>query len=67
MPPADQQRLRDSVAQAATALANRRKLAIAELQSATDSLTGLPNRRAGTDTLKRMLAQASRSLTPAAF
>jgi diguanylate cyclase (GGDEF)-like protein len=46
-------------------LANLRNLAIAELRAATDSLTGLPNKRAVTDTLKRILAQASRTLTPA--
>ena len=63
--PAEQQRLRDSVGQAAPVLANLRNLAIAELRAATDSLTGLPNKRAVADTLKRMLAQASRTLTPA--
>jgi diguanylate cyclase (GGDEF)-like protein len=63
--PAEQQRLRDSVGQAAPVLANLRNLAIAELRAATDSLTGLPNKRAVTDTLKRILAQASRTLTPA--
>ncbi len=45
-------------------VANLRNLAIAELRAATDSLTGLPNKRAVGDTLKRMLAQASRTLTP---
>ena len=63
--PAEHQRLRDSVGQAAPVLANLRNLAIAELRAATDSLTGLPNKRAVADTLKRMLAQASRTLTPA--
>jgi diguanylate cyclase (GGDEF)-like protein len=62
--PTEEQRIRDSVSQAAPALANLRNLAIAELRAATDSLTGLPNKRAVTDTLKRMLAQASRTLTP---
>ncbi len=60
----EQQRIRDSVGQAAPVLANLRNLAIAELRAATDSLTGLPNKRAVADTLKRMLAQASRTLTP---
>jgi diguanylate cyclase (GGDEF)-like protein len=60
----EEQRIRDSVSQAAPALANLRNLAIAELRAATDSLTGLPNKRAVTDTLKRMLAQASRTLSP---
>ena len=45
-------------------LANLRNLAIAEFRAATDSLTGLPNKRAVADTLKRMLAQASRTITP---
>jgi diguanylate cyclase (GGDEF)-like protein len=60
----EQQHIRDSVGQAAPVLANLRNLAIAELRAATDSLTGLPNKRAVDDTLKRMLAQASRTFTP---
>ncbi|MCW2529593.1 MAG: Diguanylate cyclase protein [Pseudonocardiales bacterium] len=60
----EQQVIRDSVGQAAPVLANLRNLAIAELRAATDSLTGLPNKRAVGDTLKRMLGQASRTLTP---
>jgi diguanylate cyclase (GGDEF)-like protein len=63
----EEQRIRDSVSQAAPVLANLRNLAIAELRAATDSLTGLPNKRAVTDNLKRMLAQASRTLTPMAL
>ena len=54
----DLQRIRDSVSQAAPVLANLRNLAIAELRAATDSLTGLPNKRAVADTVKRMLAQS---------
>jgi diguanylate cyclase (GGDEF)-like protein len=61
---AETQRIRDSVAQAAPVLANLRNLAIAELRASTDSLTGLPNKRAVGDTLKRMLAQSSRNLEP---
>jgi diguanylate cyclase (GGDEF)-like protein len=60
----DEERIRESVAQAAPVLANLRNLAIAELRAATDSLTGLPNKRTVADTLKRMLAHASRTLTP---
>ena len=45
-------------------LANLRNLALAELRAATDALTGLPNRRAIDDHLKRLLAGAGRSLTP---
>jgi diguanylate cyclase (GGDEF)-like protein len=58
------QQIRDSVGQAAPVLANLRNLSIAELRAATDSLTGLPNKRAVDDTLKRMFAQASRTLSP---
>jgi diguanylate cyclase (GGDEF)-like protein len=60
----ERQGVRDSVGQAAPVLANLRNLAIAELRAATDALTGLPNKRAVGDTLKRMLTQASRTLTP---
>ena len=42
-------------------LANLRNLAIAERRAATDALTGLPNRRAVNDALKRMIAQAARN------
>ena len=63
----EQQRIRDSVGQAAPVLANLRNLAIAEFRAATDGLTGLPNKRAVTESLKRMLAQAARTLTPMAL
>ncbi len=56
----------ESVAQAAPILANLRHLALAEARAATDALTGLPNRRAIDDTLKRMIAHASRSASPMA-
>ena len=62
--PVELQRVRDSVGQAAPVLANLRNLAIAEFRAATDSLTGLPNKRAVADTTKRMFAQASRTQTP---
>jgi PleD family two-component response regulator len=58
------QRIRETVAQAAPVLANLRNLAIAQLQAATDGLTGLPNRRAVQGTLKRMVAQSSRAISP---
>jgi diguanylate cyclase (GGDEF)-like protein len=58
--------MREAVMQAAPVLGNLRSLAIAELRSATDVLTGLPNRRAIEGTLKRMVAQASRTVTPLA-
>jgi len=60
----ERRRTQDSVTQAAPVLANLRNLALAELRAATDALTGLPNRRAIDDHLKRLLAQAGRSLTP---
>jgi diguanylate cyclase (GGDEF)-like protein len=60
----ERQRVTESVAQVAPVLANMRNLAMAERRAATDALTGLPNRRAAHDTLKRMLAQSSRVLAP---
>ena len=60
----ERRRIHDSVTQAAPVLANLRNLALAETRAATDALTGLPNRRAIDDHLKRLLAQAGRSLTP---
>ena len=64
---ADEQRIRESVSQAAPVLANLRNLAIAEIRAATDGLTGLPNKRAVTDTLKRMFAQAAAERSPLAL
>ena len=58
------QRVRDSVSQAAPVLANLRNLALAEQRAATDSLTGLPNKRMVGDTIKRLLAAADRTATP---
>jgi diguanylate cyclase (GGDEF)-like protein len=62
----EEQGLREAVIQTAPVLGNLRNLAIAELRSATDALTGLPNRRAIDATLKRMVAQSSRSAAPLA-
>lgn len=59
-------RLRESVAQAAPILANQRNLALAETAARADSLTGLANRRAADETLKRLIAQATRNSTPLA-
>jgi diguanylate cyclase (GGDEF)-like protein len=61
---ADEHRIRESVSQSAPVLANLRNLAIAEIRAATDGLTGLPNKRAVTDTLKRMFAQAATERSP---
>jgi diguanylate cyclase (GGDEF)-like protein len=51
----------DTVAQAAPVLANLRSLAIAESRASTDVLTGLPNRRAMIDAIKRMAALSARN------
>jgi diguanylate cyclase (GGDEF)-like protein len=64
---AEQQRIRDSVGQAAPVLANLRNLAVAEIRAATDGLTGLPNKRAVTDAMKRLFAQASTTTSPLAL
>lgn len=56
---AEDQRILESVGQAAPVLANLRNLAVAEIRAATDGLTGLPNKRAVADAMKRMFAQAS--------
>ena len=61
IPARERAQLRDSVIQAAPIIAHQRSLALAERRAASDALTGLPNRRAADDTIKRMAAQASRS------
>jgi diguanylate cyclase (GGDEF)-like protein len=60
----DSQSMKQSVTQAAPVLANLRNLAIAERRAETDALTGLPNNRNVTDTVRRMVAYASRSVSP---
>jgi diguanylate cyclase (GGDEF)-like protein len=60
----EERRIRESVNQSAPVLANLRNLAIAEQRASTDSLTGLPNRRAIQESIKRMVAGASRTVTP---
>jgi diguanylate cyclase (GGDEF)-like protein len=64
---AEEQRIRESVSQAAPVLANLRNLAVAEIRAATDGLTGLPNQRAVADALKRTFAQATKTTTPLAL
>jgi diguanylate cyclase (GGDEF)-like protein len=64
--PEHQRRVRESVIQAAPVLANLRNLAIAEMRASTNSLTGLPNKRVLQDTVRRMAAQASRTIAPLA-
>jgi diguanylate cyclase (GGDEF)-like protein len=66
-PLADEQRIRESVSQAAPVLANLRNLAIAEVRASTDGLTGLPNKRAVTEALKRLYGQASTTGSPLAL
>src|SRR3954468_8165408 len=61
-----ERRVSDSVSPAAPVLANLRAIAMAESRAHTDALTGLPNRRAVNDTLKRMVAQAHRFERPLA-
>jgi diguanylate cyclase (GGDEF)-like protein len=63
---AERRAVADIVAQAAPVLANLKTIAIAEKLASTDALTGLPNRRAMHDTLKRMAAQAGRTAQPLA-
>ncbi len=55
-----------AVGQAGPVLANLRNLALARFRAATDALTGLPNSREVQDTLKRMTAHASRTISPLA-
>jgi diguanylate cyclase (GGDEF)-like protein len=57
----------DSLTQAAPILSGLRTLALAQSRATTDALTGLPNRWAFQDALKRMLAQAGRSRRPLAL
>ena len=63
----EEQRIRESVGQAAPVLANLRNLAVAEIRAATDGLTGLPNQRAVADALKRTFAQAAATQAPLAL
>jgi diguanylate cyclase (GGDEF)-like protein len=59
-------RVNEGVTEAAPVLAHLRNLAIAERRAASDTLTGLPNKRAAEDTLKRLVAQAGRNEAPMA-
>jgi diguanylate cyclase (GGDEF)-like protein len=56
-----QRRLEDAVAHAAPVLASMRNLRLAETRAATDTLTGLANRRAAEETLRLMVASADRT------
>ena len=59
----DEALVHESVVQAAPILANQRTLALAERRAASDALTGLPNRRAADEALKRMSAHAGRTIS----
>jgi diguanylate cyclase (GGDEF)-like protein len=59
-----QRTIRQSVTQAAPVLANLKNLTLSEFRANNDPLTGLPNRRATEETIKRMVAQANRVGTP---
>jgi diguanylate cyclase (GGDEF)-like protein len=63
----EEEDIREAVRQAAPVLANLRNLAVAEFRAATDGLTGLPNKRAVTEALKRMFAQSFTTGSPLAF
>jgi diguanylate cyclase (GGDEF)-like protein len=52
-----------TIAQTAPVIANLRSLAIAETRAATDSLTGLANKRACDEMLRRMVAHSGRRLS----
>ena len=59
--PVDRRCVEDSMTQASPVLANLRNLALSQARALTDALTGLPNRRAIEDTLKRMVSHTDRS------
>jgi diguanylate cyclase (GGDEF)-like protein len=61
---ADRESLRDAAGRAAPILAAQREVAVAQERALTDLLTGLPNRRAADETMRRMVAHAGRSLSP---
>jgi diguanylate cyclase (GGDEF)-like protein len=60
---ASRRTVEESITQAAPVLANLRNLALSQTRALTDGLTGLPNRRAVEDSLKRMAAYADRTRT----
>ncbi|MDX6596535.1 MAG: hypothetical protein QOE87_422, partial [Gaiellales bacterium] len=59
--PFDRRCVEESMTQASPVLANLRNLALSQARALTDGLTGLPNRRAIEDTLKRMVSHTDRS------
>jgi diguanylate cyclase (GGDEF)-like protein len=57
----DQRAIREAVTQAAPVIGNLRNLAGAEMRALTDGLTGLPNRRAITNAVQRLVARSLRA------
>ena len=66
LPKGEESELASSISEAAPIIANLRNLSIAEMRASTDALTGLPNNRSVQETLKRMTAQAGRTMSPLA-
>ncbi len=62
----EREQLREAVVQSAPIFAIQRNLEATERRAASDPLTELPNRRAAADALRRLSAQAGRTVTPLA-
>lgn len=60
----DQRAIREAVTQTAPVIGNLRNLAGAEMRALTDGLTGLPNRRAITNAVQRLVARSLRAASP---
>lgn len=60
----DRRLLGDAARRAAPMLAGQGELARAQERAVSDELTGLPNRRAADETIRRMVAHAGRALSP---
>jgi diguanylate cyclase (GGDEF)-like protein len=66
LPAAARAELREAVAVSAPVMALQRTLDVTARRSAVDPLTGLPNRLAAEDTMRRLSAQAGRTIDPLA-
>jgi diguanylate cyclase (GGDEF)-like protein len=62
--PDERQLLSDVARRGAPVLAGQRDIARAQERAVSDELTGLPNRRAADETIRRMVAHAGRALSP---
>ena len=60
----ERERISDSVQRATPVLASLRRLSLAQRGASTDALSGLPNAGAVRESMKRMIAQASRRFAP---